>query len=142
MPASAREQPRVAWREGVETRLHECGARGLCVIEQWCAPGTGAPTHTHFDVEEVIVVVDGIAEFRVDGVTTRVSSGGSIVLPPHSWHGFTNAGEGALHILAVFAAAHPRVEYEDEPGVVLEIGGAGARRRDAHRAYVDMEAST
>ena len=55
-PATA---PRVAWRDGVETRLHTQGATALCVIEQWCAPGAGAPTHTHFDVEEVIAVLDG-----------------------------------------------------------------------------------
>jgi len=115
------DAPRVAWREGVETRLHARNAQALCVMEQWCAPGKGAPTHTHFEVEEVITVLDGAAEFWVDGVTERVGAGGSIVLPAHTRHGFRNAGAEELHTLAVFASAHPHVEFEHDPGVVYEI---------------------
>jgi quercetin dioxygenase-like cupin family protein len=103
-------------------------------MEQWVEPGAGAPTHTHFEVEEVIVVVEGLADFWSDGEERRVPAGGSILLPAYSRHGFRNAGEGLLHTVAVFAAAAPPVEYENEPGVVYEIGGGGTERRDAHRA--------
>src|SRR5437588_1834429 len=90
-------EPRVLWREGVETRLHAAGAAALCVLEQWAAPERGAPTHTHFDVEEVIVVLAGVAEFWVDGASERVEVGESIVLPARSWHGFRNVGTDELH---------------------------------------------
>jgi quercetin dioxygenase-like cupin family protein len=113
--------PRIRWREGVETRLHKAGVEALLVMEQWCAPGTGAPPHTHFAVGEVIVVLDGTAEFWVDDVTKQVAAGGSIVLPAHSHHGFRNTGTGELHTLAVFASAHPLVEFDQEPGVVYAI---------------------
>jgi quercetin dioxygenase-like cupin family protein len=128
----------VVWRPGVETRLHaseSSGATSLCVMEQWCAPGTGAPVHTHFDVEEVIAVLAGAAEFWVDGARSRVEAGGSIVLPAHSRHGFRNDGETELHTIAVFSSPRPPVAYDDEPETVLVVGAVGERMLDAHRAY-------
>jgi len=127
----------VEWRPGVRTLLRagaSTGATALCVIEQWCEPGAGAPTHTHFEVEEAIAVLEGVAELWVDGERSRIEAGETILLPPHSCHGFRNAGEGVLHTVAVFAAAAPPVEYEDEPGVVYEVGGVRAEMRDPHRA--------
>jgi quercetin dioxygenase-like cupin family protein len=126
-------EPRVRWRDGVETRLHSRGAEALCVMEQWCAPGAGAPAHTHFDVEEVIAVLAGAAEFWVDDETEFVRAGGSIVLPAHSCHGFRNAGSGELHTLAVFASAHPRVAYDDDPGTVYEIDSHPRNRHEGGR---------
>jgi mannose-6-phosphate isomerase-like protein (cupin superfamily) len=127
----------VDWRPGVRTRLHVSAASGaeqLCVMEQWSEPGTGAPLHVHPDVEEVILVVEGAAEFEVDGVVSRVGAGEALRLPGGSWHTFRNAGDRVLHTVAIFGAAAPPVEYAEEPGVVYAIGGGGGRRRDAHRA--------
>jgi hypothetical protein len=56
------ETPLVEWRPGVRTRLHASEAgepASLCAIGQWCDPGLGAPPHTHFEVEEVIAIVEG-----------------------------------------------------------------------------------
>jgi mannose-6-phosphate isomerase-like protein (cupin superfamily) len=127
----------VEWRAGVQTVLHvasSTGAQQLCVMEQWVEPGAGAPLHTHFEVEEVILVVEGEATFTADGELSPVGAGESIRLPAHGWHGFTNPGRGILHTVAVFAAPAPPVEYETEPGVVYTIGGTGEARHDAHRA--------
>ena len=137
-PSRPADEPRVLWRPGVETRLHAGaghGATALCVLEQWSAPGAGAPTHTHFEVEEVIVVLAGVADVWIDGVSERLETGAAILLPPGTWHGYRNAGESELHTLAAFASAHPPVAYEDDPETVLEIGVAGQRMFDAHRAY-------
>jgi hypothetical protein len=57
------------------------------------------------------------------------------VLPPESWHGFRNVGAVDLHTFTVFASARPAVSYENDPGMVLEIGGSAKRMLDAHRAY-------
>jgi quercetin dioxygenase-like cupin family protein len=102
-------------------------------MEQLCDPGAGAPPHRHDGVEEVIVVLEGRARIHVGSEETQLGAGESVILPAGSRHGFTNVGTDSLRILAVFAAARPPVEYEDEPGV-LEIGGHGLNRRDAHRA--------
>ena len=52
------------WRPGVLTRMRVSGLTGaaqLCVFEQWCDPGCGAPAHVH-TVEEVLTVLYGCAE--------------------------------------------------------------------------------
>ena len=132
-----REAPLVEWRPGVRTRLHASEAAepaSLCVIEQWCDPGLGAPTHTHFDVEEIIAVVAGDAELWCDDSTTTLSAGDSVLLPPHSSYGFRNVGASTLHTFAIFGAAHPPVCYADEPDTILEVGGRRPSMRDPHRA--------
>ena len=133
----AGDAPAVQWRDGVRTRLHRTGSlapSGLCVLEQWCDPGTGAPLHVHANAEELIVVLEGTAEFSLGDARPLARVGDSVLVAPGRRHGFRNAGAGTLHTLAVFDAARPQVEYEHDPGVVLEIGGAGAVMLDAHRA--------
>ena len=135
----AEEAPLVEWRAGVRTRLHRTSSAspdGLCVVEQWSGPGAGAPTHRHANAEELVLVVEGRAEFWMDGDRADAGAGDSMVLPAGSSHGFRNAGEGVLHTVAVFDTARPLVEYDEEPGTVLEIGGKGPEMRDPHRARV------
>ena len=127
----------VEWRAGVRTLLH-CGASTggtqLCVIEQWCDPGQGAPLHTHHEVEEVLLFREGEAEVVLGDERRRVETGDAVRVPPHTWHSFENVGRGTLRVVGVFAAAAAPVEYAHEPGVVLEVGGVAAEMRDAHRA--------
>jgi quercetin dioxygenase-like cupin family protein len=133
----AGDAPALAWRDGVRSRLHRTGSlapSGLCVLEQWCEPGAGAPVHVHANAEELVVVVEGTAEFTLGESRSVALAGDSVLLAAGVRHGFRNLGSGTLHTLAVFDAARPLVEYEDDPGVVLEIGGAGAEMVDAHRA--------
>jgi quercetin dioxygenase-like cupin family protein len=133
----AAEAPLVEWRPGVRTRLHAVESAepaSLCVIEQWCDPGLGAPTHTHFDVEELIAVVEGEAEVWVDDANTTLAAGDSVFLAPHTQHGFRNVGRSTLHTFAIFGAARPPVCYADDPDTVLEVGGRSHNMRDPHRA--------
>jgi hypothetical protein len=61
-------QAREEWRPGVTTRMQVSAVTGsvqLCVFQQWCAPGKGAPTHLHA-VEEILTVLDGEAEFWLE----------------------------------------------------------------------------
>jgi mannose-6-phosphate isomerase-like protein (cupin superfamily) len=135
------ETPLVEWRAGVRTRLHAAGPAapsGLCVFEQWCDPGCGAPTHTHFEAQEVIAVVAGTAEVWVEDERVSLTAGDSVHLPPHSWHGFRNSGDTELHIVAAFDVAKPLVQYRDEHGgQVLQVGGAGGEMVDPHRGVRD-----
>ena len=51
------DQPLEKWREGVMTRMRMSallGSRQLCIFDQFCDPGLGAPIHSHA-VEEVLV---------------------------------------------------------------------------------------
>ena len=99
-------QPPEHWRPGVETRmLHsaESGAAALCIFEQWAAPGTGAPTHSH-TVEEVLTVRDGEADLWFGSDHVTVMAGQSLRIPAGRLHGFRNSGQGTLHIHAVLAS--------------------------------------
>jgi mannose-6-phosphate isomerase-like protein (cupin superfamily) len=95
------------WRPGVETRMifaAENGAAGLCIFEQWVAPGTGAPTHSH-PVEEVLTVRAGEAEMWIGVDRVTVAAGQSFLVPAGRLHGFRNSGQATLHIHAVLASA-------------------------------------
>ena len=69
-------QSREEWRAGVMTRMRVsavAGAAQLCIFEQWCDPGCGAPTHLHA-VEEVLTVLEGQAEIWVENEREAVSA--------------------------------------------------------------------
>jgi quercetin dioxygenase-like cupin family protein len=99
-------QPLDEWRTGVMTRMLVSaltGAEHLCVFEQFCDPGRGAPTHLH-TVEEVLTVLDGEAEVWLDGGRATLSAGQSVVVPAGRKHGFQNTGLTTLHVRATLAA--------------------------------------
>ena len=101
------DMPVEQWRPGVETRMlvsAETGATGLCIFEQWVAPGTGAPTHSH-PVEEVLTVREGEADMWIGEAHVAVSVGQSLLIPPRQPHGFRNSGTGTLHVQAVLASS-------------------------------------
>jgi mannose-6-phosphate isomerase-like protein (cupin superfamily) len=103
------------WRSGVMTRMRVSaltGAAQLCVFEQWCDPGCGAPTHLHA-VEEVLSVLSGEAEIWVAEDRARVASGQSVVVPAGHPHGFRNTGNGTLHVQAILAAPIFEAAFED-----------------------------
>jgi mannose-6-phosphate isomerase-like protein (cupin superfamily) len=94
------------WRDGVTTRMLVSafnGATGLCIFEQWCMPGSGAPIHTH-GVEEVLSVLSGDMELWLGGGSDSVGKDQSVIVPPGLRHGFRNAGSTILHVHATLAA--------------------------------------
>ena len=99
-------EPLDEWRAGVLTRMLVSaltGAERLCVFEQFCDPGRGAPTHLHA-VEEVLTVVEGTAEVWLDGERAKLAAGQSVVMPAGRKHGFRNTGPATLHVRATLAA--------------------------------------
>ena len=108
-------QAQEEWRPGVTTRMRVSAASGagqLCVFEQWCAPGKGAPTHLHA-VEEVITVLEGQAEFWIADQEQTLTAGQSMIVPAGVKHGFRNTGAGTLHVLATLAAPIFEAAFED-----------------------------
>lgn len=109
-------QPREEWRAGVLTRMRVSavtGAAQLCLFEQWCDPGCGAPTHLHA-VEEVLTVLEGEAEFWLGQERGALTTGQSVLVPAGHAHGFRNVGNGTLHVQAVLAAPIFEAAYEDQ----------------------------
>ena len=88
------QQPREEWQSGVLTRMKAAAANGatqLCLFEQWCDPGHGAPTHLHA-VEEVLCVREGRADVWIDDTHLALTSGQLVVVPAGRRHGFSNTG--------------------------------------------------
>ena len=103
------------WRAGVNTRMRVSavtGAMQLCIFEQWCDPGCGAPTHLHA-VEEVLTVLEGQAEIWVENEREAVSAGQSVIVPAGRHHGFRNTGAATLHIQSIIAAPIFEASYQD-----------------------------
>jgi mannose-6-phosphate isomerase-like protein (cupin superfamily) len=114
------------WRPGVQTRMLVSAANGaahLCIFEQWVAPATGAPTHSH-PVEEVLTVREGEAEMWLGDQRVIVTAGQSLIVPAGRNHGFRNSGNVTLHLHAVLASA----VFEATPeGATWRCGGGMLR---------------
>jgi mannose-6-phosphate isomerase-like protein (cupin superfamily) len=108
-------QPVEEWRTGVNTRMQVSSVMGsmqLCMFEQWCVPGRGAPTHLHA-VEEVLTVLEGTAEMWIEEERTTLSAGQSMIVPAGRRHGFRNVGETTLHVQAILAAPIFEATFDD-----------------------------
>ncbi len=108
-------QEREQWRPGVLTRMRISALTGsvqLCIFEQWCDPGCGAPTHLHA-AEEVLTVLSGQAEVWVGDERSTLVMGQSVIVPAGHRHGFRNIGDKTLHVEAVLAEPIFEAAYED-----------------------------
>lgn len=108
-------QPREEWRPGVTTRMRVSAINGgaqLCIFEQWCTPGRGAPTHLHA-VEEVLCVLAGTAEVWLDDERATLTPGQSLRVPAGRKHGFSNVGSDALHVQAILASPMFEATFDD-----------------------------
>lgn len=108
-------QPLEEWRPGVMTRMQVSalnGAAALCLFEQFCAPGRGAPTHRH-TVEEVLTVLEGRAEVWLGDERLALGAGQSVIVPEGVSHGFRNTGEATLHVQAILAAPIFEAAFDD-----------------------------
>ncbi|WP_299842506.1 cupin domain-containing protein [uncultured Roseovarius sp.] len=103
------------WRPGVRTRMRVSSVNGayqLCIFDQYCDPGLGAPLHLHA-VEEVLEVMQGQAEIWCGDDTHFATDNQSVLIPAGCKHGFRNTGEGVLHMRATLAAPIFEASYED-----------------------------
>jgi mannose-6-phosphate isomerase-like protein (cupin superfamily) len=109
-------QSREEWRPGVITRMQVSAVTGsaqLCVFQQWCDPGKGAPTHLHA-VEEILTVLDGQAQMWIEDEHATLTTGQSVLVPAGCKHGFRNTGTATLHVQATLAAPIFEASFDDE----------------------------
>ena len=108
-------QEKEDWREGVTTVMLVSAvnsASQLCIFDQYCAPGLGAPTHLHA-VEEVLSIIEGKAEIWLGDERMQIETGESMIIPAGYWHGFTNLMQTTLHVRATLAAPVFEASYDD-----------------------------
>jgi mannose-6-phosphate isomerase-like protein (cupin superfamily) len=109
------DHARDEWRSGVVTRMRVSAVTGtmqLCIFEQWCDPGCGAPTHLHA-VEEVLTVLGGQADAWLGEESSPMTAGQSLVVPAGIKHGFRNTGTTTLHVQAILAAPIFEAAFDD-----------------------------
>ena len=69
-------------------------------------PGAGAPLHTH-TMDELIVIVEGQLEVRIDGESHLVGKDHTLVIPPGAEHGFKIVGDQPAQLLVFFPTLEP-----------------------------------
>lgn len=107
-------QPLEKWREGVMTRMRMsilAGGRQLCIFDQFCETGSGAPLHLHA-VEEVLEVMAGTAEVQLGKERAILTANQSVVIPAGVKHGFRNPNHTILHVRATLAAPSFEATYD------------------------------
>ena len=82
----------------------------LALLHQECAPGIGAPSHTH-EFAEILTIVEGAAEVWVDAVREVIGPGTSVFVRAGAVHGFVNVGAGPLRLDGVIAARELRATF-------------------------------
>lgn len=104
------------WRDGVMTRMRMSillGGRQLCIFDQFCDHGLGAPIHIHA-VEEVLEVIEGRAEIFLGNESAIATTNQSVLIPAGMKHGFRNLDQTILHVRATLASPIFEASYENK----------------------------
>ena len=76
--------------------------------------GDRIPLHRH-DVDEVVVVIDGVGAYTLEGEVNTVESGDVIFIPAGTAYGTVNIGDQVLHVHAAFPARKIDGDARSEP---------------------------
>ena len=76
-------------------------------------PGEGPRLHRHA-YDEVFVILEGNARFRVGDETIEVTSGDVLVGPANVPHAFKNIGPGVLRQIDIHVSDHILTEWLEE----------------------------
>lgn len=95
------------------------GSYYLC--EALFGPERGSPMHIHHYEDEVITVLEGALDIRLDGDTLHVPAGGTVHLPRNFPHALQNPLKTPLKIM-VYAIPGGLENYFDEVDAAIENG--------------------
>jgi mannose-6-phosphate isomerase-like protein (cupin superfamily) len=94
------------------------GREELSMIEFDLEPGFEGPdSHAHDDHIDSFYVLDGEAEFLMDGETVRIGSGSFVAAPLGVVHTFSNPGPGRVRLLNIHAPStgfHDRLRADSD----------------------------
>ena len=84
----------------------------LLALETVAASGEGPPLHTHAGEDELLYVLDGRFQFRLEDEVTEGSAGTCMYVRrgvPHTWR---NVGDGPARMLVVFTPSGMETFFE------------------------------
>lgn len=99
------------------------GAEKLSIAIMDCpARSVVRPLHSHKDIEEIILILDGEGEAWVDGETAPFKKGDAVLFPANSKHQVRNTGDTSVITASIFSApTNPEnyISYEEDafPGL-------------------------
>jgi quercetin dioxygenase-like cupin family protein len=104
----------------------------LTLVRVAMRPGTGHRFHFHPTREEIIYVLDGVAEQWVDREKQRLRAGESAFIPKKVVHAIYNSSRKPMTFLAILSPAKAKGPflvdcYDDEPWRSLRAGTGSAR---------------
>jgi len=85
------------------------GTANQSLAEAALAPGQSTERHYHARSEELYMLLEGEGEMEVDGTSSRVGPGDTILIPPGAWHQIT-AADAPLRFLCCCA---PPYSHDD-----------------------------
>jgi len=96
------------------------GTKHLTLVRVTMRPGAGHQFHYHPELEEIIYVVDGVAEQWVDREKRRLKAGEIAFIPKKVVHAIHNPTSKPMTFLAILSPAESKGPflvdcYEDEP---------------------------
>jgi quercetin dioxygenase-like cupin family protein len=114
------------------------GAKLLTVVRVTMRPGTGHQFHYHPTREEIIYVLDGVAEQWVDREKRQLRAGEVAFIPSRVVHAIHNTSKRPLSFLAILSPAAAKGPflvdcYDEEPWRSLRAPVTFAKRRGARR---------
>jgi mannose-6-phosphate isomerase-like protein (cupin superfamily) len=89
-----------AYRREVLTGEHEQ------VVVMTIPPGGEIGEEVHPDTDQVLIFIEGRAEAQLDGRSSEVGSSDLVFVRAGTRHNFVNRGEGALHLITIYAPPH------------------------------------
>jgi quercetin dioxygenase-like cupin family protein len=87
-------------------------------------PGRTNPEHWHSRAEEIVYMLSGTCDIRIDGVWHRLSPGKTLYIPPGVKHELKNNGWEPAVYVATFSASYRGTIFEDPsaPGAMPTSG--------------------
>jgi quercetin dioxygenase-like cupin family protein len=115
---AAEELPSRFFRELVSHRVLKSKGIALRVVDVLPAKQAGPRhPHSHPGMEEVIYVENGSGKAWVNGETTKIGRGDTILIPAGARHMMINTGRGPLKLFCAFSAADPENHYKEYPDI-------------------------
>jgi quercetin dioxygenase-like cupin family protein len=84
------------------------GTRNLTLVRVRMPAGEGHPFHRHPSQEEIIYVLDGVAEQWVGREKRRLRAGEIAFIPKNAVHAIHNRSNGPMTFLAILSPARPK----------------------------------
>jgi quercetin dioxygenase-like cupin family protein len=111
------------------------GTALLTLVRVTMRPGTGHRFHYHPAREEIIYVIDGVAEQWVDREKRRLAAGECAFIPKNVVHAIFNSSKKPMTFLAILSPAKARGPFlvdcfDEEPWRTLRPATRSATRRD------------